>query len=350
VTRLLVEWRPDAAARELEEFVETLTNWYVRRSRRRFWKSEGDADKQGAYLTLYSVLTALTRLLAPFMPFLAEEMYQNLVARLDGDAPPSVHLADWPEADESKIDEELSSATRLAMRLASLGRSARASSRLKVRQPLAELVVDLPADVDRSHLERIDAQLKDELNVKSLREAREIGGLMRYVVKPNLPALGRKYGPRLPEIRAQLERADATSVAGLAAAGETVTLGEFELEPDELLIEQIAPEGYAVASEAGYSVGVNLEVTPELRAEGTAREAVHLIQNLRRDAGFEISDRIKTHIQATVEVREALQAHADYLREETLSVELTFGPPPAGAAIAEHDVDGAQVTLGVVKA
>lgn len=347
-TERLEDWRPQDAARGIEEFVDALSNWYVRRSRRRFWKSEDDADKQSAYFTLHSALSTLTRLLAPFTPFVAEEMYQNLIARFtDGLEGESVHLADWPTADESWIDEDLSKANALAMKLASLGRSARASSRLKVRQPLAELVVDVRTDEERSYLPRIAPQLLDELNVKALRDAQEIGGLIQYVVKPNLRVLGPKYGADLQKIRRGLAEAEGRQVASAVNAGGTVEIAGFSLQPDELLVEQTAPEGYAVASEAGYSAGVSLEITPGLRAEGAAREVVHLIQNLRRDAGFEISDRIETFVLAPEEIRDALQSNEAYLREETLSTRVEYGAAPAGAATAEHEIDGQPVKIGV---
>lgn len=346
-TDRLENWRPNDAARGIEAFVEALSNWYVRRSRRRFWKSEGDRDKRAAYTTLYTALTTLIRLMAPVTPFLADEMYQNLVARRDAKAPDSVHLCDWPEADESLIDEELSKATELAMRLASLGRSARSSAGLKVRQPLAELVVDVASAEQRGYLERIRPLLLEELNVKALRDATEIGGLLRYVVKPNLPVLGRKYRRELPRVREALEAAEPAAIAALVESGAIIKLGEFELEPDDVLIEQTALQGYAVASEAGYSVGVSVEVGPELRAEGTAREVVHWIQNLRREAGFEIADRIATYVEAPDDVRSALETHQAYICAETLSEALSFTPPPEGAASSDHTLDGEAVRLGI---
>lgn len=349
VTHNLLEWHPEIAVRKLEDFVEVLTNWYVRRSRRRFWKSENDSDKEEAYQTLYSVLTTLVRILAPFVPFLTEEIYQNLVVRCDAGAPTSVHLCDWPTPTKSQIDDDLSKATRLAMRLSSLGRSARASAKLKVRQPLAELVVDMPNDVEIGYLKVIEDQIKDELNVKSIREAREIGGLVAYAVKPNLPLLGRKYGPKLPEIRAELINADAKSIAILAEAGKKIRLGIFELDADEVLIEQIAPDGYEVVSDGGYTVGISLELTPSLKSEGLAREVVHLIQNLRRDSGLSISDRIVTYIQSSDEIRLALEPHANYVLGETLSTNLVFRCLGNEAAVAWHEIAGTQVGLGIIE-
>lgn len=365
VTHHLEEWRPEAAAHEAEEFVDRLSNWYVRRSRRRFWKSEGGpstgsgpgADKAAAYATLYECLTTLARLLAPFVPFVSEEMYQNLVAGKIPGAPESVHLTDWPMPDASLMDEDLSARTQLAIRLASLGRSARASAKIKVRQPLAELVIELREEKEQAYLPVIEPQLLDELNVKRVRAIERSpsassgqGGLMSFSVKPNLPKLGPKYGRQLSEIRALLTKANAAEVAAAAGRGETVKLGEFELAPDEVLVEKIAPPGYAVAAEGGYAAGVTTEITPELKAEGTAREVVHLIQNLRKSAGLEIADRISLYVEASGPVRAALESLDEYVREETLATSVAYSVPPSGTASESHDVEGERVTVGLKKA
>ncbi|MBI4306258.1 MAG: isoleucine--tRNA ligase [Chloroflexi bacterium] len=345
----LESWHPEDAARAVEGFVDGLSNWYVRRSRRRFWKSEDDADKHAAYWTLHKCLATLASLLAPFMPFVAEELYQNLVKRGDPKAPDSVHLSDWPVAEAPWIDRELSDAIGLARRLASLARSARAGARLKVRQPLAELVVDVNTDVERSYLPRIADQLKDELNVRAVRDAKEIGGLMNYRLRPNLKALGPKYGKQVQAIRADLESANAAAVATSVESGRPVVVGGFELLPEEVLVDRIAAEGYAVATGDGYVAGVSLAITPELRAEGIARDIVHLIQNLRRDAGLEIADRIALTVEAPPEVVEALRSNEAYVREEVLAEDMSWGPVPSGASTASHDVEGHAVEIGITK-
>ncbi|MEX0761131.1 MAG: isoleucine--tRNA ligase [Dehalococcoidia bacterium] len=350
VTEYLENWRPEAASQAIEEFVDGLSNWYVRRSRRRFWKSEDDGDKQAAYNTLYTALTTLSRLLAPFIPFVTEEMYQNLVARPVAGTADSVHLTDWPQSDESLIDAELSERTRLAMRLASLGRSARSSSRLKVRQPLAELLVEVRFDRERKYLQTIAPQLLEELNVKAVRDAAEIGGLQAFTIKPNLPKLGPKYGRDLQKIREALAALDAAEVARAVESGSPVTAGEFELEPDEVLVERVAPEGYAVAADAGYAAAVSTTVSDELRAEGMAREVVHLVQNLRKSAGLEISDRISLYVDAPETVSGALGAHEEYVRQETLAERLEFSVSPEGAAAETHELDGDKVTVALEKA
>ena len=349
VTEYFESWRPMEAMHAIEEFIDGLSNWYVRRSRRRFWRSESDADKQAAYATLHTALTTLSRLLAPVTPFLSEAMYRNLVARVDGAAPDSVHLTDWPVVDESAIDEDLSDSVNLARRLASLGRSARASARIKVRQPLAELLVDLRTDREREFLPLIADQLKEELNVKAVRDARGQGGLLIIAVKPNLPVLGPKYGRDLPKIRQALEDADPAALAAASERGDQILLGEFTLEPDEILVEQVGLKGYAVSVEAGYAAGVRTELTPELEAEGMVRELVHQVQNLRKSAGFEISDRIELYVAGPDGLTAPLRTHEAYVRTETLADAVIFEQPPPTAHAEDTDVNGMAASLGVLK-
>ena len=349
VTDYLETWRPMEAMRAIEEFIDGLSNWYVRRSRRRFWRSESDADKQAAYATLYTALTTLSRLLAPVTPFLSEEMYRNLVARVEATAPDSVHLSDWPKADESVIDDDLSDSVNLARRLASLGRSARASSRLKVRQPLAELLVDLRTDRERGFLTLIEDQLKEELNVKAVRDARGQGGLLSVSVLPNLPVLGPKYGRDLQKIRQAIDSANPSELAGASNRGELIVLGEFTLDPGEILVVQSGLVGFAVSVDGGYAAGVRTELTPELEAEGAVRELVHSVQNLRKSAGLEISDRINLFVEAPDELVMHLRAHETYVRGETLADKLDYGVATTGAHIEDIDVNGMKTRLGVVR-
>ena len=349
VTEYFETWRPMEAMRAVEEFIDGLSNWYVRRSRRRFWRSESDADKQAAYATLYTALTTLTRLLAPVTPFLSEQVYRNLEARVDADAPDSVHLSDWPVVDESAIDDDLSDSVNLARRLASLGRSARASSRLKVRQPLAELLVDVRTDRERSFLPLIEDQLREELNVKAVIDARGQGGLLNLSVKPNLPVLGPKYGRALQKIRTALVEADPDQLAGASERGEQISLGDFTLEPDEILIESTGLEGYAVSVEAGYAAGVRTELTPELETEGTVREFVHHVQNLRKSAGLEIADRINLYVDAPEELIVPMREYEDYVCAETLADTVNYERAPGIAHAEDTDVNGVTANLGISK-
>jgi isoleucyl-tRNA synthetase len=334
MTDNLENWQLPYAAEAVEQFVEDLSNWYVRRSRRRFWKTDGDQDKNAAYSTLYTCLTTLSRLLAPFTPFVADIMYRNLVAERVDDAPDSVHLTSWPKANKSLIDEDVMNQTRLAIRLASLGRSARAQSRLKVRQPLGEFVAEVRHDWEHFALAKIENVLKEELNVKAVRDASDMGGLLGFEIKPNLRLLGPKYGKQIGDIRNALQAADADEIARASEAGEKISLIGFELEADEVLVERVALENYAVATDAGYAGAVLTVVSEELKAEGTAREVVRAIQNLRKSTGLEISDRINLWVTCSEAVTGALMTHADYIAEETLAENIELGAVLSDDAMA----------------
>ncbi len=334
----------------VEALLDDLTNWYVRRSRRRFWKSEHDVDKQTAYATLYHVLVKLAKLLAPFTPFVTEVMYQTLVCSVQPDAYQSVHHCDWPLADETVIDEELLNQMSLARRIASLGLGARGSANIKVRQPLAKAM----AYVGGARAELSDDLVEivaDELNVKEFEFVQEEGELVNYRLLPDNRALGPKFGPRFPRVRAALAAADANKIAGRVRADLPVTLdidGEtVELAPGEVLIQTEPVEGLAVVADKLVTVAVDAVITPELQAEGLAREVVRRVQTMRKDAGFNIEDRITTWYMADGELSDTIAAWGDYIRAETLSLELVAGEPPADAYTEAHRVDGLEVRLGV---
>jgi isoleucyl-tRNA synthetase len=352
VTDALQEFDAVAATKLVEAFVDDLSNWYVRRSRRRFWKSESDSDKLAAYATLYECLVTLAKLMAPFTPFLSEEMHQNLVRSFDADAGESIHLTDWPVADAARIDRTLSEETRLVMRIASLGRAARAKAQLKVRQPVAELWVKLPTQAEEIALERLAPQLLEELNVRALRIVRDETDFLRFEVKPNLKLLGQKYGRDVQEIAkalASMPEAELSQVARAAGAGQPVEVAGKTLAPEELLVNGREKEGFASAEENGAVVIVSSELTPELVREGLAREIVHRIQNLRKDAGFEIADRIKVYYRADADIADVMRQHATYIAAETLAVALSDDAPEHGVHGETADVDGHEVTLSVVR-
>jgi isoleucyl-tRNA synthetase len=351
-----------SVTRRVDAFVDDLSNWYVRRSRRRFWKSESDTDKLAAYSTLYEVLVTLTKLVAPVMPFLAEEMYQNLVKSVDKDGkqPESVHHCDYPEADVSLIDRMLLADTALTQRVVSLGRAARNKAGVKVRQPLREMVVRAPAKADEDALRRMEGQILEELNVKRMVITPQVGDLITYVIKPNLPLLGPKYGQRLGAIRAALAAAEPAGVAAQVEAEQPVTVhldGDeeaIELLPTELLVETREREGFAVAQEGGLVVALDTELDDALLQEGVARDLVRIINDMRKSADFDVSDRISTYYQvspadgAGVElVRGALDNFADYIRAETLSTELVEGAAPEDAYTQQDKMGTATLNLGV---
>ncbi len=347
VTRLMDEYNATDAGRRIQEFVEALSNWYVRRSRRRFWKSENDDDKASAYATLYECLSRLSKLLAPFTPFVSEEMYRNLVVSVDKSAADSVHLADFPAEDESLIDNELSEGMRLAMRVSSLGRAARSKAKIRVRQPLAKVMVKPRSSTESEALSKLASHVIDELNVKEVVALEDEGDVVDFAVKPNLQLLGPKLGPDLPKLRKLLGEADSHEIAGLVNANRQVRLDGFSLEPGELLVETSDKEGYASAMEAGYLVAIDTNLTPDLADEGVTRELVHLVQNMRRSAGFNISDRIVTWYQGDDRVARVMEKHGGYIKEETLSLDLQPGEAEEGAHVEERRIDGASVKLGV---
>lgn len=341
-----------AAARPIADWVGDLSNWYVRRSRRRYWKSEQDRDKAAAYATLYECLTTVTKLLAPFTPFVAEELYQNLVRPVDSSAPKSVHLASFPVSDPGLIDHELMADMRLAMRVVSLGHAARSKVGIKVRQPLAEVIVRLRAPEERQRLEPFLDLIGEELNVKAVHVVLDESALVTYQVRPQPSILGKKYGSLFPKIRtAAMEASD--ELGPRLRTGQPVSVivdGQaVDLAPEEVEVRLQEKEGYSVAEEGGYLVGIATTVGEALRREGLAREVVRRIQVMRRDAGLQIEAPIATYYEAGGDVRAVIEEWGDYVRQETLSRQLVEGAPPADAYTEQHRVDGQQVTLGIVR-
>jgi isoleucyl-tRNA synthetase len=278
----LDSYDPTGAGRRIETFVDRLSNWYVRRSRRRFWKSGNDADKISAYNVLYQCLLTLAKLLAPFMPFVAEAMYRNLVLSAFPGAPESVHLSDFPTADESKTDPHLERGTQLAMKVSSLGRAARSQAGIKVRQPLQKLLVTLGSASHQKSLRHLSEQVLEEVNVK-------------------------------------------------------------EME----IVEEVLTSDWPVASEGEITVMIDPTITPDLEAEGLAREIVHRLQNMRRSAGFDIADHITTFYHGDEFTSRVMKEYEEYIRQETLSDVLSEGAPPEGAHAESFKLSGHQVSLGV---
>ncbi len=349
-------------SRQVESFVDDLSNWYVRRSRRRFWKSESDNDKMAAYSTLYEVLVTLTKLMAPMMPFLTETMYQNLV-KSEGrnpDAPESVHHCAYPEVDEALVDRQLLADVALTQKLVSLGRAARNKAGVKVRQPLREMLVRLPNKGDEESLERMADQVLEELNVKTLTVTNQLGDLITYSIKPNFPVMGPKYGKRLGAIRDALGGLDPMRVAAQVEAEQPVTVtldGEsapVELQPGDLLVETREREGFAVAQESGLVVALDTELDRALLQEGLARDLVRIINDMRKSADFTVSDRITTYYRVEGPegddrslVEGALKQFGDYLKAETLSRELVDGEADEGAYKQDEKVGSATLHLAV---
>ncbi len=360
VTHTLENYKAtNLATTAVNAFIDDLSNWYVRRSRRRFWAKAGasqasDADKNAAYATLYHVLVTLSQLLAPFTPFVTEVMYQNLVRSVAPDAPESVHHCAWPQADAEFLaaSQDLLARMGLARQVVTLGHAARAQANIKVRQPLGQVVVFAPGKTEE--LVAMQDLILDELNVKELDLAREAGELVSYRLLPVNRVLGPKYGPLFPKVRAGLSAvADPAAAANRLAAGQSLTLevegDTIELTPDEVLVQTEAREGLAVLSEGGVTVALDTSLTPELLAEGLAREVVRRIQTLRKEADFDLDDQIVTAYQTDDELGAIVAEWADYIRSETLSQELVAGPPPEGAHSQSYEIDGHPLTLGVMQ-
>lgn len=342
VTSSLDDFDPTRSARALESFVDDLSNWYVRRSRRRFWEND-----RAAYRTLHECLLMLARLQAPFTPFLAEATYRNLELSVRPDSPASVHLTDWPEVDESLLDATLMEDAAAAMAAISVGRAARSASKQKVRQPLSEVLIRPRTDREREGIERFRDHVLDELNVKSLRFLAADEAFLDYSIKPNLPVLGPRYGKRLGALRKAIETADPREIASLSRQGEGIPLhleGEtLVLAADEVLVEVKSPEGYAAEEDAGLMVAVATTITDDLRMEGIARDVVRHVQELRKTADFEITDRIETWVDgAWDELRQAIDTHRGTITDETLTVDLRFEAPPEDA----HSTDVELVKKG----
>ena len=343
------------AANLLDPFVDELSNWYVRRSRRRFWRGAGedDADKDAAYSTLYAVLTTLCKLLAPFTPFVVEVMYQNLVKGVDPGAPDSVHHQDWPVPDPSLLDKELLDDMDMAITVASLGRSARNASNVKLRQPLARATVVADAR-QQVRLERLADVVLDELNVHEIDFVREANDLVHYEIGLLPQILGKKHGRLFPKLRAAVAEMEAEPLARALQAGRSITVDvegtPIEVLPEETQVRMRAREGLAVADAGGIVVGIDTEITPELEREGLARDLVRRVQDARKNAGFEIEDRITLSYQAGEALSAVFATMGPYIANETLAVELCAGAPPAGSHVESFELDGQEVTIGVRRA
>jgi isoleucyl-tRNA synthetase len=326
VIERMEEFDCTTAGRAIAEYVEELSNWYVRLSRRRFW--EGD---RSAFATLRHCLLTVASLLAPFVPYLADEIYTNLVAgeeeRFDL-GHDSVHLVDYPEPEEELVDPELEAGVEAALRAVELGRSARAAARVKVRQPLRKAVI-VARGTEREEIERLQDLVLSELNVKELEFVSEEAELVSYDVKPNYRSLGPRFGKLMPKAAAAVESLDPSSVADAIAGGRRIGINvdgtEHEVQPEDVSLVMKPLDGYRVEAEAGRAVALSLELDDELRREGLAREIVHAVQNARRDAGLEVSDRIELVLGGDPELLEAARAHEAYVAGETLAATVTYG-------------------------
>ena len=354
ITNAYENYDVNAATRPIQGFVNTLSNWYLRRSRRRFWKSEGDSDKNAAYATLYQALVTVAKLIAPAMPFIADEIYRNLVCTAYPDAVESVHMADWPKYDEALIDEQLNHEMDLIIDLASLGHAARNKANRKVRQPLSEAAFFVGQADDRPLIAKYADILEEELNVKQVRALDAAGEAMDLTLNPLPKQLGQKYGKLFPQLRKAIMDLDPMSAGRKLLSGENIGIKldgiVYAIQPDEVEVRANAHSGYTVATEGANIAALVTDLTPELVKEGLAREFVRHVQDLRKTAGMEISDRINVRYQADALLAEAVRDNADYVVNETLALFLEDAPIPEDWASVSDDFDNVHVTVGLTKA
>ena len=354
VTVALETYDVPSATRSIQSFVEILSKWYLRRSRRRFWKSEADADKNAAYTSLYDALVTTCKLVAPFLPFISEELYKNLVCSIDSQATESVHLVEWPSFDSGIILEEINDEMRLVMKLASLGHAARNKAGIKVHQPLSETAFFLGSSTERRILDKYSHLLAEELNVKSVRALDSTNEVISYRINPLPKQLDQKYKNRYPAIREALLNLNSEDSANALLAGNALIVeaqGErLEIQPADVELITTAISGFVVASEGTYLAAINTELTPALFQEGLARELIRRVQDLRKQAELDIADRIHLYIIATGELSESINTHRASIMEETLTIRIYESEPPEGATSTSAKFSGVKAHIGLVKA
>ena len=343
----LENYKIPEACKALQEFVDEMSNWYVRRCRERYWKQELDEDKINAYLTLYNALVTVAKTAAPMIPFMAEDIYQNLVCSIDNDAPESIHLCSFPEVNKDFVDAELEKNMDIVLNIVGLGRTARNGSNIKNRQPLGSMLVNAGAGV------KLDGYfadiIKEELNVKEITFVDEADELMSYNFKPQLKTLGPKYGKQLGEIRNLLANLDGTAAKKELDANGciklTISIGEIELTADDLLIEAIQKSGLFSVSDFGVTVAIDTELTPELIEEGFVREIISKIQTMRKDADFNVTDHIIISVAGNDKIAELITKNEEMIFTTVVADKIVTGE--ALGHTAEWNINGEKVTLGV---
>ena len=344
----MTNYRLPEAARSLQDFVEVLSNWYVRRSRERFWRDELDADSFAAFTTLYTCLSTLSRAAAPMIPFMTEEIYQNVVRTVDTNASESVHLCAYPAEDESQLDPALEAEMEEVLAVVTLGRAARNGAAIKNRQPLPALYVK----GGRPLTEEFKRIVMDELNVKAVLEAEDASQYLTYSFKPQLKTVGPKYGRQLGDIKAALSSLDGTAAKKQLDETGVLTLalpsGEVRLAEEDLLISTEQTAGYYAVSEYDRTVALDTAITPELKEEGFLREVVSKLQTMRKEGGMEVTDRIRVTFAAAGYAADVLAKNREAIMGEVLAVAFDAGEP--AGYVKEWDVNGEPVTFGVEKA
>ena len=347
VDNCLFTYKITEPARALQSFVDDMSNWYVRRSRERFWASGMPQDKVNAYMTLYTVLSTLAKVSAPFTPYIAEEIYRNIVVKVDNSVPESVHLCDFPEVVEEWIDKELEENMDLVLDIVVLGRAARNEANIKNRQPIGTMFVR----AERALPEMYAGIVLDELNVKKIEFTDDVEGFVTYKFKPQLRTLGPKYGKLVPKIGAALGEADGTALMNELKANGKVKLvidgTEVELEESDLLIDTAQKEGHVSVENNGVTVVLDTNLSEELIEEGFVREIVSKIQTMRKEAGFEVLDRIVVYHKDSEKVSGVIERNKESIMGDVLALEMTEGE--GEGYTKEWNINGEKVTLTVKK-
>ena len=347
VDQNLNDYKIPESARALQEFVDDMSNWYVRRSRERFWAKEMPQDKINAYMTLYTVLVEFCKAAAPMVPFMTEEIYQNLVKSLDENAPESIHLCDFPEVHEEWIDQELEEKMADLMQVVVLGRACRNTANIKNRQPIGEMYIKSPIQLEKMYIEII----ADELNVKNVQFVDDIGKFISYTFKPQLKTVGPKYGKLLNGIRKHLSELDGTAaMSELKEQGALkfdVDGNEVVLSEEDLLIETAQMENFVAESYGEVSVILNTNLTPELIEEGFVREIISKVQTMRKEADFEVTDKICLSAKDNSKIVDLMKAHEEEIKSEVLAGEMILGETKGYEK--EWNINSEKVVLGVSK-
>ena len=319
-------YRVDKFIQKFERFLDDLSNWYIRRNRRRFWKSENDTDKEAAYHTLYHVLLNSVKIIAPILPFMSEKIYQNLVCNIDKNLPESVHLCEYPEIDDQKIDQKMIDQVDAIRKMVELGRSARNKAELKIRQPLQELCFHLSDNCIKEFVIENQNIILEELNVKNIKYVDSTDKLIGYIIKPNLPFIGQDYGKELPKIKDAISKMDSDKiVSDINQDGEVAIHLEsktINLKRDAFLIDKESKEGYTSESDGNITVGLTTELSEKLVQEGIARDVIRHVQIMRKNANFAVEDRINIYGSFDGEIGDAIKANEDYFKNETLTVNM----------------------------
>ena len=348
VDKKLEEYDITNGALLIEDFTDELSNWYVRRNRERFWLTELTDEKIGAYVTLYKVLTTLIKISAPFVPFMTDEIYQNLVVNLDKESPESVHLCLWPEMDEKLIDKKLENEMDLAYKIVKLGRSSRNSANIKNRQPLSKMLISI--DTLPKYYEDI---IKEELNVKEINLGADMAEYVNFEIKPNLPVLGKEYGKLIPRIKQEIANKNQMDLANTVKNGgaEYIEIDDIQIElnSENLLITMQGKEGYAFSGEGEIGVVLDTHITPELKEEGYVREILSKVQNMRKDNEFEVLDNINLYVSGNKKLEEVIKKHEELIKHDTLAVSVIYNDNNVSYVDTNINGESLKIQVEVVK-